>query len=105
MLVTIVKFDKPDQAKNRKIYAPAHSKYVREKLPPKALFSGSLFSDDGKTIVGTMFIAEFKSLDGARLFHKGDPYKTAGIYDRVLISPSVTKSATKPVVKKTDGKK
>jgi uncharacterized protein YciI len=88
MLVSIIRFDNPKEAVQRKVHAAAHAKYVKEKLSPKPVFAGPLHSSDGRSVVGCMFIAEFKSMDGARLFHKGDPYKTAGLFREVFIAPT-----------------
>jgi uncharacterized protein YciI len=88
MLVSIIRFDNPKAAGMRKAHAVAHGKYVKEKLSAKPVFAGPLHSTDGKTVVGCMFIAEFKSVAGARLFHKGDPYKTAGLFRDVFIAPT-----------------
>lgn len=88
MLISIIRLDNPKQTAARKVNAEAHAKYVQEKLPANALFSGPLYGQDGKSIIGCMFIAEFKSVDGARLFHKGDPYKQAGIFKQVFITPA-----------------
>jgi uncharacterized protein YciI len=89
MLITIIRLDKPDQGDVRAAHRPAHSAHFAEHGPASPLFSGALFGDDGKSLIGTITVGDFDSLDAARAFHAADPYAIAGIYREVIIAPSL----------------
>ena len=47
--------------------------------------AGPLLSDDGKHMLGSMFLLEANSSDAVRAFNLDDPYTKAGLWGNVLI--------------------
>lgn len=87
MLVTIVCLDKPGALDLRMKTRPAHLEWLKRTLPKGALFAGGLLLEDGATPRGSMFIADFESLDSARAWQKADPYQQAGVFGEVTVFP------------------
>jgi uncharacterized protein YciI len=85
MLITIICHDKPGSIELRMKTRPAHLEWLSK--PPPALFIGPILADDGQTMIGSLYIAEFESLEAARAFNKADPYTTAGLFEKVIIQP------------------
>lgn len=93
MLVAIICFDKPGAFDLRMKVRPEHLKWVEENAPP-ASHIGPIMSDDGATIIGSLWVAEFVDLATARQLMKNDPYEKAGLFERVVIQP--TRNVAKP---------
>ena len=84
MLFTIFCIDKPGMAEKRAANMPAHVEYLGTK-PVKVVISGPLISDDGKNIVGSMFIVDAENRAEIEEFQKNDPLVAADIWDLVEI--------------------
>jgi uncharacterized protein YciI len=78
--------DKPGQFELRKANRAAHLDYVAG-FQDRLLVGGPFKSDDGDTMVGSLLIMDFDSLDEAREFAAGDPYAKAGLFESVDIRP------------------
>lgn len=87
MLCTIIAFDKPNHVDLRMKTRPTHLEWM-DKENPKAIFIGPILADDGTTPIGSLFVADFESLDAAKAFASRDPYAHAGLFDRVTIQPT-----------------
>jgi uncharacterized protein YciI len=81
--------DAPGKSDLRPQNRPAHVEYITKNVPKGAQFTGGLFGPDGKTVIGSMYVADFDSLDAARTFHENDPYAKAGIYGQVIVAPCI----------------
>jgi hypothetical protein len=52
------------------------------------MFAGPILADDAATMIGTLYLAEFDTLEAARAFQKQDPYNQAGLFERVIVQPA-----------------
>ena len=86
MLITIICHDKPGHVDLRMETRPAHLEWLTN--PPPAIFIGPILADDGTTMIGSLYVAEFESLAAAREFQKQDPYAKAGLFERVIVQPT-----------------
>jgi uncharacterized protein len=66
---------------------PAHRTYLAEAAAQGVMIhaSGPLVSDDGGTMIGSLFIVECDSIDVARRFNAGDPFAKANLWASVVI--------------------
>jgi uncharacterized protein YciI len=64
----------------------AHKAYLAA-APVRILVSGPLLADDEETMIGSCFLIEADSLATAQAFHDEDPFKAAGIWEKVSIRP------------------
>ena len=71
MLVTIICLDKPGHVELRMKTRPAHLAWLA--TPPPVQFVGPMLADDGATMIGSLYIAEFETLAAARAFQNSDP--------------------------------
>jgi len=93
MLVTVICLDKPGVFEKRMEIRPQHLKWIEDTAPP-ATHIGPIQSDDGQSIMGSIWIAEFDDLAAARAYMATDPYAKAGIFEKVIIQP--TRNIAKP---------
>ena len=49
--------------------------------------AGPFVGEDGETPVGSMIVYEGATLEEAEVFANGDPYRTAKLFDAVVIKP------------------
>lgn len=87
MLITMICLDKPGHVELRMKTRPAHLEWINANTPA-SLFIGPILADDGETLIGSLYIAEFESLASARAFQKDDPYQKVGLFERVIIQPT-----------------
>lgn len=78
--------DKPDAVATRLAHYDAHKAYLAQ-TPIKTLISGPLLAADGETMIGSFFLLEAQSRDEVIAFNDADPFKAAGIWERVSIHP------------------
>lgn len=78
--------DKPGAVETRLANYEAHKAYLAQ-APIKTLVSGPLLADDGETMIGSFFLLEADSKDEVIAFNDADPFKHAGIWERVSIHP------------------
>jgi uncharacterized protein YciI len=67
---------------------PAHLEWVAASNF-RFKFAGPILSDNGLDMIGSVIIAEHNDLDEARALQKTDPYEKAGLFERVIIQPTV----------------
>jgi uncharacterized protein len=77
--------DKPNQPALRMENRPAHLKYL-EGFAKELVLAGPLLTDDGQTMIGSLFIAEFPSRREAEAFAANDPFRKAGVFGGVTIT-------------------
>ena len=86
MHVVIFALDKAGAHALRLHHYEAHKAYLAS-APIKTLLSGPLMSEDGSTMIGSMFLLEGASLEEAVAFNRADPFYAAGLWERVEIRP------------------
>jgi hypothetical protein len=77
--------DKPNHLAQRMEARPAHLKYC-EGFTKEIVLAGPLLTDDGQTMIGSLFILEVPSRKEAEAFAAGDPYRKAGVFGSVTIT-------------------
>ncbi len=76
--------DKADSEDLRKATRDAHLAYIGEY---DVSFAGPMLSDDGSTMIGSVICLEAKDRAAAEAFAASDPYKAAGLFEKVTIRP------------------
>jgi len=84
MIFSILLLDRPGTAELRVQVRPAHRDYLA-KLADKMAFAGPLFSDDGKTIVGSLLVMDFPNRVDVETWLKDEPFTKAGVYEKPII--------------------
>jgi len=77
-------FDKPDSLALRMANREAHFAYA---TTSGAVRLGGPFLNDAGDMAGSLIIIEVADLAAARARHEADPYKLAGLFERVEIQP------------------
>jgi uncharacterized protein YciI len=52
----------------------------------RIVISGPLVKEDGETMIGSLIIVEAENREAAERFNASDPYRLAGVWDKVTIS-------------------
>jgi uncharacterized protein len=52
----------------------------------KIVISGPLVKDDGETMIGSLIVIEAANREAAERFNVNDPYRVAGVFEKVTIS-------------------
>ena len=78
-------FDKPNSLALRMATREAHFAYGR--ATPGVVRLGGPFLNDAGEMIGSLIIIEAADLAAARVWHEADPYKLAGLFERVEIQP------------------
>ncbi|WP_374765115.1 YciI family protein [Yunchengibacter salinarum] len=87
MLFMILCHDGPDGADLRQTHRPAHLDYIKS-AGDRVKVAGPILSDDAEPHpVGSMILIDAGSLTAAHLFAENDPYRTAGVFERVEVWP------------------
>jgi hypothetical protein len=86
MLVTMICLDKPNHVDVRMKTRPKHLEWL-EGAKPTIKWVGPILADDGATMIGSLYLAEFDTLAAARAFQRQDPYDQAGLFERVIVQP------------------
>ena len=95
MLYAIIARDVPDSLTVRPKVRPRHLQYLQPLIDQgRVVFAGphpALDSPDPGPagFTGSIIIAEFESLDGARAWSAQDPYVLEGVFGEVEIKPVV----------------
>ncbi|NJN51798.1 MAG: YciI family protein [Gammaproteobacteria bacterium] len=76
--------DKPNSLDLRLATRERHLAYIG-KPSVKIVLAGPLLSDDGKTMRGSFFIIDADHVDAVAQFSAKDPYRIAGLFERVDI--------------------
>ena len=81
----LICIDKPDSLALRMATREAHFAYGRARQGVVRL--GGPFLNDAGEMAGSMIIIEATDLAAAEAFSEADPYKLAGLFERVEIRP------------------
>lgn len=87
MLCSIICYDKPNHLDLRLKTRPVHLEYL-ENFRAQLFYAGPMLTDDGAAPMGSLIIGEFADLAAARTFQAGDPYTTAGLFEKVSVHPT-----------------
>jgi uncharacterized protein len=74
--------DKPNALDLRMATRAAHLAYLESK-PIQIVIAGPLLDADGKSMRGSLFIVEADDITQVRRFSEADPYRRAGLFERV----------------------
>lgn len=78
--------DKPDSTSLRAQARPAHLEYATRHAG-RIVLAGPMLSDDGKDMVGSLFVVDFPDKAAVERFTLEDPYRKAGLFRSVEIRP------------------
>lgn len=93
MLYAILGEDTPDSLPKRLATRPAHVERLNQLQNEGRLLLAGPFPaidsmDPGPAgFTGSLIIAEFESLEAARIWAEADPYATEGVFSKVTVKP------------------
>ncbi len=76
--------DGPKGPDIRKTTRPAHLEWIKS-LGARVKLAGPLFKEDGETPMGSIIYIEAASLEEATRIYGEDPYRAAGLFERIEI--------------------
>ncbi|QDO98387.1 YciI family protein [Ferrovibrio terrae] len=76
--------DAPDALPRRLEHYDAHKAYLGT-APVRILVSGPLMSDDGETMIGSLFLIDAETRAAVDSFNAADPFRQAGIWAEIRI--------------------
>ncbi len=76
--------DAPDALPRRLEHYEAHKAYLGA-APVRIVVSGPLMSDDGETMIGSLFLIEADTKAAVEAFNAGDPFRRNGIWSEIRI--------------------
>ena len=85
MLYIIYQEDRADGAAIRAAHKEAHFAYL-EKHKDILVLGGALLGNDGSTRTGSVLILNVPDLAAAEAFSRGEPFRSAGLFESVKIS-------------------
>ena len=85
MLYIIYQHDRPDGAAIRTAARDAHFAYL-EAHKDRLVLGGALLADDGVPRIGSVLIINAGSRAEAETFSRNEPFRAAGLFDRVEIT-------------------
>ncbi len=85
MLYIVYQIDGPDSPEIRAATRDAHFKYLDDHEDILVL-GGAMLADDGKTRTGSVLIINVENLAAAEAFSENEPFRRAGLFERVEIS-------------------
>lgn len=88
MLFAIHALDRPNALSTRLANYDAHKAFLSDtsRFGSKIVMSGPLTSDDGQTMIGSLFLIEAPSRTEVEAFHQADPFFTAGIWEKTSVT-------------------
>ena len=86
MQFMIYGLDKPGHGEVRAANRNAHLAYL-EGFTKNIVIAGPLLSEDGAAMIGSLLLMEFTDRMAAEAFSAGDPYRKAGLFQNVTITP------------------
>ena len=88
MLFVIHALDRPSALSQRLAHYDAHRAFLSDTGPYNVsiVMSGPLTADDGRTMIGSLFVIEAPDRAAVERFNKADPVHAAGIWERVTIA-------------------
>ncbi|MCG6856944.1 MAG: YciI family protein [Salaquimonas sp.] len=84
MLFAIHALDHDDAVERRLAHYEAHKSYLTASAM-KMVISGPLITDDGETMIGSLFIVEADNRDDVVAFNRADPFAKANVWKSVEI--------------------
>ena len=93
MWYTIIGQDVPDSLDKRKAARPAHVSRLQALQDEGRLLLAGPFpavdadDPDAAGFTGSLIVAEFASLQAARVWADADPYVAAGVYRQITVQP------------------
>lgn len=76
--------DAPDALPRRLEHYEAHKAYLNT-ASVRILVSGPLMSDDGETMIGSLFLIEAETKAAVEAFNAADPFRRTGIWAEIRI--------------------
>jgi uncharacterized protein len=88
VLYAIHAIDRADALPTRLEKYESHKAFLSDttRFGISIVMSGPLVSDDGQTMIGSLFLIEAPGRKEIEAFHRADPFATAGIWESVSIS-------------------
>ncbi|WP_439370260.1 YciI family protein [Bradyrhizobium sp. PMVTL-01] len=88
MLFAIHALDRTGALQTRLANYEAHKAFLSDtsRFGIKIVMSGPLVSDDGATMIGSLFLVEAPTRAEVQAFNRADPFAAAGIWETVTIS-------------------
>lgn len=88
MLFAIYALDGEGALPKRLEHGGAHSAHITGAAGygVKIVISGPLVMDDGETMTGSLIVIEAQNREAAERFNASDPYRLAGVWEKVTIS-------------------
>lgn len=86
MLYALICRDRPGGAALRAELRPKHLEWAKA-YATNIKLAGPLLSEDGQTMIGSLFLAEFPDRAAAQAFNMEDPYTLGGLFSSVEITP------------------
>lgn len=93
MLYAIIGDDAPESLENRLAARPAHlARLDALQQEGRLTLAGPFPAIDSPNpgpagFSGSLIVAEFESLDAARIWAEADPYLSTGVFERVTVKP------------------
>jgi uncharacterized protein len=78
--------DKPASTQLRLDTRAAHLEYIRGTIG-NIVLGGPVLAEDGQTMIGSVFVADFADRAALDAFLAGDPYAKAGLFESVTVLP------------------
>lgn len=85
MLYIIYQIDKPDSEEIRARTREDHFAYL-DAHEDILVLGGALLGEDGKTRTGSVLVVNVPSRDEAETFSRNEPFRKAGLFERVEIN-------------------
>ena len=85
MLYIIYQVDKPDSSTIRTAQREAHFKYLDDHKDILVL-GGAMLAEDGTTRLGSVLIINVPSREEAERFSANEPFRKAGLFERVEVT-------------------
>lgn len=79
--------DKPESLALRLAHYDAHKAYLARASSVATVVSGPLVADDGRTMIGSLFIVDAPTKQDVVHFNAADPFSQAGLWGQVQIHP------------------
>lgn len=88
MLFAIHALDRAGALSTRLAHYDAHKAFLSDtsRFGITIVMSGPLVSDDGETMIGSLFLVDAPSRTEVEVFNRADPFAAAGIWERVSIT-------------------
>jgi uncharacterized protein len=88
MLFAIHALDRAGALPTRLANYDAHKAFLSDtsRFGVKIAMSGPLVSDDGESMIGSLFLIEAPSRSEVEAFNRADPFAAAGIWEKVTIT-------------------